>query len=128
MNGQHTGHGHAHQHGAGCGHDHHHGPGPAADSVVVTDPVCGMKVDPATSKDRLEHGGTTFHFCSAGCRPKFEAEPEKYPKPEKEAAPTAAQKSALYNCPMHPHTRQAWPGHFTILALCLEPREGAVCG
>ena len=26
------------------------------------DPVCGMKVDPATSKHRFDHGGRIFHF------------------------------------------------------------------
>ena len=125
MNGQHTGHGHAHQHGAGCGHDHHHGPGPAADSVVVTDPVCGMKVDPATSKHRLEHGGTTFHFCSAGCRAKFEADPEKYLKPKEAVAAlaTAPRKGAIYTCPMHPEIRQEGPGNCPICGMALEPLE-----
>ncbi len=83
MSGQHTSHGHEHHHGHEHGH-HRHGPGCAhhhgdgatlADPVVATDPVCGMKVDPATSKHRAEHGGQTFHFCSAGCRAKFVADP-----------------------------------------------------
>ncbi len=46
----------------------------------VTDPVCGMEVDPATSKHRVEHGGETYHFCCGGCRSKFEADSEKYLK------------------------------------------------
>src|SRR4051794_11232094 len=66
-------HGHHHH-----GHGHHpHGQAAVAPDMV-TDPVCGMQVDPTTSKHRLDHAGTTFHFCSAGCRAKFEAEPEKY--------------------------------------------------
>ncbi|USQ74616.1 heavy metal translocating P-type ATPase (plasmid) [Roseomonas mucosa] len=85
-----------------------------------------MKVDPATSKHRVEHGGTTFHFCSAGCRTKFEAEPEKYLKPEKAAAPTAAQKAAIYTCPMHPQIRQQGPGNCPICGMALEPLEVAV--
>ena len=93
MSGQHPGHGHEHHHGnhhhgPGCGHhhgpgDHGHGDAAVADAALVTDPVCGMRVDPATSKHRTEHGGTTFHFCSAGCRAKFEANPDKYLKPER---------------------------------------------
>ena len=55
---------HAHQHGAAA--------------TKVLDPVCGMSVDPATSKHRFEHHGETFHFCSAGCRTKFAADPAKY--------------------------------------------------
>lgn len=37
----------------------------------VKDPVCGMLVDPTTSKHRAEHAGNPFHFCSAGCRTKL---------------------------------------------------------
>ncbi|WP_424138105.1 heavy metal translocating P-type ATPase [Roseomonas chloroacetimidivorans] len=95
----------------------------AADDGRVTDPVCGMKVDPATSKHRLEHGGTTFHFCSAGCRTKFEADPDKYLKPEKAAAPTAVPKGAIYTCPMHPEIRQQGPGNCPICGMALEPLE-----
>src|SRR4051794_23779839 len=71
--------GHSHS-----GHDHgdHHGDG----HKIVRDPVCGMSVDPATSKHRFEHGSETHHFCSAGCRTKFAANPTQYldktnPKP-----------------------------------------------
>ena len=47
--------------------------GSAAQKVL--DPVCGMTVDPASSKPRFEHQGETFHFCSAGCRTRFAADP-----------------------------------------------------
>ena len=49
-----------------------------ASDVVIRDPVCGMTVDPAAGKPAAEHDGRTFHFCSAGCHAKFEAEPEAY--------------------------------------------------
>ena len=130
MSGKHQGHGHdhhGHQHGPGCsldhGHGHGHGEAAVAEAGLVTDPVCGMKVDPATSKHRLEHGGTTFHFCSAGWRGKFEADPDKYLKAEKAAAPTAAQKAAIYTCPMHPEIRQQGPGSCPICGMALEPLE-----
>ena len=45
---------------------------------AVRDPVCGMTVDPATSKHRFEYRGETYHFCSAGCRTKFAADPQRY--------------------------------------------------
>ena len=127
MSGHHPGHRlhqeHGHQHGPGCSHHHGHGGAGAAEAALVTDPVCGMKVDPATSKHRLEHGGTTFHFCSAGCRTKFEANPDKYLKPAKAAAPIAAQKAAIYTCPMHPEIRQQGPGNCPICGMALEPLE-----
>ncbi len=37
-----------------------------------------MSVDPATSSHRFEHGGETFHFCCAGCKTKFEADPDSF--------------------------------------------------
>src|SRR4051794_17011537 len=98
------------QHGAHC---HHHGSAATGDDAVrVTDPVCGMKVDPATSKHRFDHGGQTFHFCSAGCRTKFAADPAKYLAPPAPASVPAmvAHKSAIHTCPMHPEIRQQGPG------------------
>jgi len=87
--------------------------------ATVTDPVCGMKVDPATSKHRLDQAGTTYHFCSAGCRSKFAADPAKYLSPKPEAAP--AKPGAIYTCPMHPQIRQAGPGTCPICGMALEP-------
>lgn len=45
------------------------------------DPVCGMDVDPATSRLKSEHQGKTYHFCSPGCRKAFDAGPAKYLAP-----------------------------------------------
>jgi Cu+-exporting ATPase len=88
----------------------------------VSDPVCGMKVDPATSKHRFDHGGKTFHFCSAGCRTKFAAEPESYLKP----APTeTAKPGVVYTCPMHAQIRQNGPGNCPICGMALEPLAAA---
>jgi xanthine dehydrogenase accessory factor len=46
--------------------------------TFVTDPVCGMTVDPLTSTNRAVHEGRTFWFCSAGCVAAFEREPARY--------------------------------------------------
>lgn len=52
---------------------------------MAVDPVCGMKVNPATAKFSHEHEGTTYYFCCSGCREKFKAAPERIlsgpPKP-----------------------------------------------
>ena len=45
---------------------------------MAKDPVCGMNVDPAESKHRTEHDGQSFHFCCAGCKARFEIDPERY--------------------------------------------------
>ncbi len=49
------------------------------------DPVCGMKVNPATARFKTEHAGKEYFFCCAGCLDKFQANPDKIlsapPKP-----------------------------------------------
>jgi YHS domain-containing protein len=44
----------------------------------IIDPVCGMEFDPATSEYQLDRGDDIVHFCCAGCRATFAADPEKY--------------------------------------------------
>ena len=106
---------------AGHGHHHHH----AAPGTGVLDPVCGMTVDPATSKHRFEHRGETFHFCSAGCRTKFAADPAKYLN--KNAAPPAEMpEGTIYTCPMHPEIRQVGPGSCPICGMALEPEVASL--
>jgi Cu+-exporting ATPase len=97
-------------------HDHAHHHGPAADGV--TDPVCGMSVDPATAKHAAEHGGQTYYFCCNGCKTKFTADPEKYLKPRE---PEPVIEGAIYTCPMHPEIRQVGPGTCPICGMALEP-------
>ncbi|MBB6301244.1 Cu+-exporting ATPase [Rhizobium leucaenae] len=58
-------------------HDHHHHHD-APQDAVIRDPVCGMTVNPKAGKPSLDYRGHTFHFCSEGCRNKFEATPENY--------------------------------------------------
>jgi YHS domain-containing protein len=65
---------HQHNHGP------HHGHGRAA-ADLVTDPVCGMTVDPPKSTRKVEHEGNVFYFCSDRCRQKFHADPAHYLEP-----------------------------------------------
>ncbi len=47
------------------------------------DPVCGMKVDPATARGgSFEHKGTTYYFCNPRCNERFQVEPEKFLDPD----------------------------------------------
>ncbi len=109
----HAGHDHA-------GHDHH----PHA-AETVRDPVCGMTVNPATSKHRFDYRGETFHFCSAGCRTKFAADPISYL--EKDSRPKAAvPEGTIYTCPMHPEIRQVGPGSCPICGMALEPEVASL--
>jgi len=48
---------------------------------MTIDPVCGMTVDPAKARGgSFEHAGTTYYFCSPGCRTKFAADPDGWLK------------------------------------------------
>jgi P-type Cu+ transporter len=42
-------------------------------STLVTDPVCGMRVDPASAPEHRATGSGTVWFCSAHCAAAFEA-------------------------------------------------------
>ncbi|WP_369720224.1 heavy metal translocating P-type ATPase [Bradyrhizobium sp. LLZ17] len=103
--------------------DHAHGQGNA--TTKVRDPVCGMTVDPATSRHRFEHHGETFHFCSAGCRSKFAADPAKYLGKEKAPEPVVPA-GTIYTCPMHPQIRQVGPGTCPICGMALEPEVASL--
>ncbi|MDP2411012.1 MAG: heavy metal translocating P-type ATPase [Pseudolabrys sp.] len=98
-------------------HRHEAGGHPATPGGVL-DRVCGMTVDPATAKHRTEHRGHSYYFCSAGCKTKFTADPQKYLGPRK---PAPVIEGAIYTCPMHPEIRQKGPGACPICGMALEP-------
>jgi Cu+-exporting ATPase len=104
----------------------------APTAATVKDPVCGMDVDPVTSKHQLEHAGKTFYFCSAHCLEKFRNDPERFLT----AAPVAAHSapaevstsattkdSRYYICPMCPEVRQVGPGACPSCGMALEPEN-----
>ena len=85
------------------------------------DPVCGMDVDVATSGHRLESGERTFHFCSAGCRSKFAADPDRYSAgTHSEHDVPVPETGTIYTCPMHPEIRRDAPGSCPICGMALE--------
>jgi Cu+-exporting ATPase len=93
------------------GHHHDH-------AAAAIDPVCGMKVDPASAKHRADYRGHSYYFCSGGCKTKFTASPQKY-LGAREPAPVI--EGAIYTCPMHPQIRQNGPGACPICGMALEP-------
>jgi Cu+-exporting ATPase len=44
------------------------------------DVVCGMQVDPAKAAGTSESKGTTYYFCSKGCKTKFDGNSGQYVK------------------------------------------------
>jgi Cu+-exporting ATPase len=80
-----------------------------------------MSVDVATAKHRFSYKAQDYFFCSARCRERFEAEPEKFLQPEQ--AKPAAPAGTIYTCPMHPEIRQVGPGSCPICGMALEPEQ-----
>ncbi|MEO7073117.1 MAG: YHS domain-containing protein, partial [Rhodanobacter sp.] len=104
------------------GHEHNDVGNAKSAAGKAVDPVCGMSVDPATAKHHAEHAGQTWHFCSAGCREKFVANPSAYL--DEHATPRPATKTApgtIYTCPMHPQVQQVGTGACPICGMALEP-------
>lgn len=61
-------------------------------SELVTDPVCGMQIDPTSAATTLERQGRAVHFCSARCAAKFKTQPDRYP------IVTTPPKPASHHC------------------------------
>ncbi len=103
------------------GHQHHAHAPPTGEGTDVIDPVCEMTVDPVKTPHHAEHDGHDFHFCSAGCRTRFVADPGKYAAGAPRPADPPAPAGTIYTCPMHPEIRQVGPGSCPICGMGLEP-------
>ncbi len=88
---------------------------------TVTDPVCGMQVDPARTPHHAEHDGVTHHFCSARCKERFVADPARFHSGKPVVDDVQAPAGTIYICPMHPEVRQEGPGTCPICGMALEP-------
>ena len=103
-------------------HCHHHSDQEHDHGAIVTDPVCGMKVDARTSSHHHQLGETDYYFCSAHCLDKFKANPSQYLNPL-EKGPVEALAGSIWTCPMHPEIRRDGPGQCPICGMALEPLE-----
>ncbi len=54
---------------------------------TAIDPVCGMTVNTRTAEYRSFRGDETYYFCSAGCKQRFDKDPEKYLAPDQRGHP-----------------------------------------
>jgi Cu+-exporting ATPase len=101
---------------------------------LETDPVCGMKVDPAAARGGShEHAGKIYWFCNPRCRERFAADPQHWlkagpsmaamsaPGPAPTPAPAPGER-VEYVCPMDPEVLETKPGPCPICGMALEPR------
>ena len=52
--------------------------GLAQNADTAKDPVCGMSVKKDGAKFTYDYKGTTYYFCSEGCKTEFAKNPDKY--------------------------------------------------
>jgi P-type Cu+ transporter len=127
-----------------------------AETATAIDPVCGMKINPATARGgSFEHAGTTYYFCGPRCRERFAEDPAGWltrgpggmPAPHAAPvtlmrkthstsnaatapAPTApvasSSPSAAWICPMDPEVHETSPGSCPKCGMALEPEMPAV--
>ncbi len=103
-------------------HHHHHAASDTKPGAkTATDPVCGMQVEIKEGARTRDYGGETFHFCSAGCQEKFDADPYFYASGNAKKAGQKAQPGTQYTCPMHPEIVRDEPGSCPICGMALEP-------
>src|SRR6266446_10491937 len=98
----------------------------------MTDPVCGMTVDPAHSYGPVTHEGQKYFFCNPNCQRRFEADPTKYLsgqrehcKPALTIAKSSSPSSRRYVCPMDPEVVSDRPGSCPKCGMALEPEVAA---
>src|SRR6266851_3680420 len=111
----------------------------SSESPPFIDPVCGMKVEPATARGgSANFEGKNYYFCCNSCREKFQADPKRYLSQQgisSEGHDTAGAKrqaiesltthhsplTTSYTCPMHPEVQQDHPGSCPKCGMALEP-------
>src|SRR3981081_1889218 len=110
-------------------------------ATVVKDPVCGMDVNPATTRYQLEHSGKSYYFCCGRWPEKVTADPQKSlappvrvssslvslggpvrPAPAAMASPSLkSANQPSYVCPMCPEVHASKPGPCPSCGMALEP-------
>jgi Cu+-exporting ATPase len=91
------------------------------EAATAIDPVCGMRVAPASAAGSHQYRGTTYYFCATSCLERFKANPESFLTPRPDAAMTDAPAGTEYFCPMDPEVRQATAGACPKCGMALEP-------
>ena len=76
------------------------------EATTTIDPVCGMHVEPVHAAGNSEFDGNTYHFCSASCKRKFDADPSAFARAKgKVATRTSAGTAAKAKATKQPAVR-----------------------
>src|SRR6266581_7536678 len=108
----------------------------------MTDPICGMNVEPERAAGSHVHNGQTYYFCSRHCLAEFKEDPERFLKSpaaghaahgeghsHAQASPSKAKgnetEQGVYVCPMDPEVRESKPAACPKCGMALEPAAPA---
>jgi len=81
-----------------------------------------MEVTPKDAAGSYQYQGQQFYFCNESCLEQFQANPEAFLAPPSGHLTTpAADRGAIYTCPMHPEVRHRGPGACPKCGMALEP-------
>ena len=59
----------------------------------VTDPVCGMRIEPSQAAAESNYQGQTYYFCSEECKQQFEKESSRFMRAISEETPAETGSS-----------------------------------
>ena len=93
---------------------------------TATDPVCGMTVKKAEAKATFDYEGTTYYFCSAGCKEAFSKDPEKYLQKKEEAA--AEKPGTCPGCGKGMAAKSGPHGQMAGKCPMMQPQHGQMSG
>jgi Cu+-exporting ATPase len=97
----------------------------ASRSRTGIDPVCGMAVDLDDPRGgKVIYQGREIGFCSASCRAKFQADPQRFLATDK-APPAATAPGTEWVCPMDPEVQADEPGPCPKCGMALETASPA---
>jgi P-type Cu+ transporter len=109
----------------------------------MTDPICGMNVEPDRAAGSQVYDGQAYYFCSQHCLAKFKEDPEKFLKSPAagdaaadgpghshmhaplQASRTEKKEQSVYVCPMDSEVRESKPGACPKCGMALEPATPA---
>ena len=76
---------------------------------MVSDPVCGMEIEPQAAATTRDHMGQTFYFCSTPCAAAFDANPHQYMRQETVGSGAGSLVFVI---------ETFWSGHDGLLKYC----------